>query len=260
MTGGTPKALDAIVDTVLAYRPPKPEAEPDGLPAAWGVPVDRILSDRELRLDAAHFDLAVERRLSALKAAGVSFRSLGEITDSVFMPPQRQSRKYVEDREYGVPFLQGGQITSFRPVGMKIISRDWKNFDHFVIKAGWLLLTRSGTIGSVAICPDEWDGWAASEHVFRIVPDDGKCPSGYLYCCLVSDVAQMQLSAQAYGGQVDELTEDHIRDLQIPILDDEAVIDDIHRTVLRAMSARSKAAALLNRSAIRFSRALPDHD
>ena len=259
MSGDTPKALDDIVDTVLTYRPPKSSAEPDGSPVAWGVPVDRILSDRDLRLDAAHFDLAVERRISNLKAAGVSFLPLGKITDSVFMPPQRQSRKYVEDQEYGVPFLQGGQITSFRPVGMKIIARDWKNFDSFVIKAGWLLLTRSGTIGSVSICPDEWDGWAASEHVFRIVPDDKGCPSGYLYSCLVSDVVQMQLSAQAYGGQVDELTEDHIKDLQIPILDEE-IIDDINRIVLRAMQARSKAAALLNRSSIRFSRELPDHD
>ena len=259
MTGDIPKGLDDIVDTVLAYRPPKPGVEPDWSPSAWGIPVERILSDRELRLDAAHFDLAVERRLSDLKAAGVSFLPLGEITASVFMPPQRQSRLYVEDGEYGVPFLQGGHITSFRPVGMKTISRDWKNFDDFVVKAGWLLLTRSGTIGSVAICPDEWNGWAASEHVFRIVPDDKKCPSGYLYCCLVSDVAQMQLSAQAYGGQVDELTEDHIRGLKIPILD-EAVIDDINRTVLRAIQARSKAAALLNRSSIRLSRALPDHD
>ncbi len=259
MTGGTPKGLDEIVDAVLAYRGEISSAEPAWSPAAWGIPVEQILSDKELRLDAAHFDLAIERRLSDLKAAGIAFLTLREITASVFMPPQRQSRKYVEDEEYGVPFLQGGQITSFRPVGMKTISRDWKNFDSFIINAGWLLLTRSGTIGSVAICPDEWDGWAASEHVFRILPDAEKCPPGYLYCCLVSDVVQMQLSAQAYGGQVDELTEEHIRDLQIPFLN-EAVRDDINRTVLRAMQARSKAAALLNRSAVRLSQALVDHD
>lgn len=259
MTGNTPKALNAVADTVPAHSPSKLEGtSADGSPAAWGISVERIMSDKELRLDAAHFDLTSERCLSSLKAAGVSFRLLGEITASVFMPP-RQSRDYIEDPEFGVPFLQGGHITSFRPVGIKIISRDWGNFGRFVIKAGWLLITRSGTIGSVAICPDEWDGWAASEHVFRIVPNAEICPPGYLYCCLVSDIVQMQLSAQAYGGQVDELTEDHVRNLQIPILD-KVTIEKINRNVLQAVKARSKAAKLLDGASTSFSEVLPDHD
>lgn len=260
MTGNSPKVLDAILDTVPAHQPSKfDDAVADGSPAAWSISVEQIMSDKELRLDATHFDLALEQRLSSLKAAGLSFRPLGEIVAKVFMPPQRQTRNYVEDQEFGVPFLQGGQITSFRPVGVKTISRGWKNLSLFVIKAGWLLLTRSGTIGSVAICPDEWNGWAASEHIFRIVPDTGKCPPGYLYCCLVSDVVQMQLSAQAYGGQVDELTEDHIRDLQIPILDND-IICEINKKVLQAMKARSKATTLLNNASTSFSKVLPDHD
>ena len=258
MTGSAPKTPDAIVDTILAHPQSKFEdTTADGSPAAWGISVEQIMSDKELRLDAAHFDPASERRLSSLKAAGVPFRLLGDITANVFMPP-RQSRNYIEDPELGVPFLHGRQITSFRPDGLQTISRHSRNFDRFVIKDGWILLTRSGTVGKVAICPNEWDGWAASDHIFRIVPDAEKCPPGYLYCCLVSDIAQMQLSAQAYGGQIDELTEDHIRNLQIPILD-KTIIDEIDQKVTQAKKAREKAAALLDYASASFSKGFLDY-
>lgn len=239
--------LDSIVDT----------DSPCGAPAAWGVSIERIMSGGELRLDAAYFDLVPQRLLFGMKSAGMLFRPLGEIVANVFMPP-RQRRNYIEDKELGVPFLHGRQITSFRPDGLKTISRNSRNFDHFVIKDGWILLTRSGTVGKVAICPNEWDGWAASDHIFRIVPDAEKCPPGYLYCCLVSDVAQMQLSAQAYGGQIDELTEDHIRNLQIPILD-KTIIDEIDQKVMQAKKAREKAAALLDCALTSLSKGFPDY-
>lgn len=218
-----------------------------------------ILSDSGLRLDAAHFDLTVEDKMTALKESDIPLRPLADVTLDVFLPPSRQARVYVEDQQYGVPFLQGNQLAHFVPTGLKYISRDWKKLDKFIIESGWLLLTRSGTVGNVAICPDEWDGWAASEHVFRIIPDNKQCPAGYLFCCLTSELVQMQVSRQIYGGQVDELTEDEVRGLLIPFLS-KPEMQVIHQAVQKAMKARSEAVAAFMRSSSRLASGLAKRD
>ena len=80
--------------------------------------------------------------------------------------------------------------------------------EQWIIRAGWLLVTRSGTTGRTTVCPEEWDEWAASEHILRIVPNEEKCPAGYLCTFLSSPLGQAQLTASIYGAVVDELTEE----------------------------------------------------
>ena len=145
-----------------------------------------VLAQTETRrLDASYFNPSVARALDTLKRSGLSLSPLGEITSRVFIPP-RFKRIYVES-EYGVPFLQGSHIVHFQPADVKYLSRTaHKRLDRWIIRSGWLLVTCSGTVGRVTICPSEWDGWAASQHILRIVPDESACLSGYLYAFLAS--------------------------------------------------------------------------
>lgn len=226
--------------------------------AAWQISVSRILTDDTQRLDASNYDNRVERCLDALCQSGAKLRRLGDVTTNVFLPPGRPSRNYVE-AGYGVPFLQGSHVVHFLPSDLKYIAQDTEQIGMFRIQAGWLLLTRSGTIGNVTICPHEWNGWAASEHIFRIVPNEAQCPSGYLYSCLASPIGQMQLSRQSSGAVVDELTADDVKDVRIPfpVDDDWQVIQAVHQAISTAMEARGMAVSLITQAMSDFAESWP---
>ena len=122
----------------------------------------------DLRMDASYYNPAVLHALSTLKQSGMRLEQLGTITSNIFIPP-RFRRVYVEP-EFGIPFLQGSHVVHFRPADVKYLSRSaHKKIERWIIQAGWLLVTCSGTIGRVTICPREWDGWAASQHILRII-------------------------------------------------------------------------------------------
>ena len=206
-----------------------------------------VLAQTETRrLDASYFNPSVARALDTLKRSGLSLSPLGEITSRVFIPP-RFKRIYVES-EYGAPFLQGSHIVHFQPADVKYLSRTaHKRLDRWIIRSGWLLVTCSGTVGRVTICPSEWDGWAASQHILRIVPDESACLSGYLYAFLASPIGHVQLTARIYGAVVDELTEDQVKSVLVPLPETNEqrdLVRQVDRDTQRAIRLRSRAVSL----------------
>jgi type I restriction enzyme S subunit len=214
----------------------------------------------DLRLDASFYNPAVAAAITALERSGMEIRPLGDIVNQVYIPP-RFKRVYV-DAEHGIPFIQGSHILQFQLTDLRHLSRTaHARLDRWIIKAGWILVTCSGTIGRVAIAPPQWDGWAASQHILRIVPnDDSDCPAGYLAMFLGSPLGQAQLTAQIYGAVVDELTEEQARSVQVPIPRTRAQrtkvkrIDELAMTDLRH---RSEAAEALRQASEGLAKMLP---
>jgi hypothetical protein len=202
------------------------------------------------RIDASYFNPAVARALDILRHSGLALAPLGSIVSRVFIPP-RFKRIYVK-KSYGIPFLQGSHVVHFQPADIKYVSRTaHKKIDQWIIKKDWLLVTRSGTVGRAMLCPEEWDGWAGSEHILRIVPDESKCPVGYLYSFLASDLGQIQLTSQIYGAVVDELTEDQTKSVLVPLPQTEEqkrIVAEIAKESRAAVVMRSKAVSLLTQA------------
>src|ERR1022692_3012798 len=95
--------------------------------------------------------------------------TVGDLAERVFIP-DRFKRNYVS-RQHGIPFLRGSHIIHFRPGDLKYLSvTTHANMDDLLVREGWILITRSGTVGRVAIVTSQWDGWAATEDVYRVVP------------------------------------------------------------------------------------------
>ena len=214
----------------------------------FSVPSQLLRDSHGSRLDASHFNPAVARALEVLRHSGMRLARLGDLADRIFIPP-RFKRIYVE-REHGLPFLQGSHVVHLRPADVKFLSlKAHKKLDRWIIRKGWILVTCSGTIGNAAIVPADWDGWAASQHVLRIIPNEKKCPSGYLYSFLVSPLGRVQLTNRIYGAVVDELTEDQTKSVVVPIAANSAHkkhIAAIYDAVLKAVEARSLAVSLLS--------------
>ena len=211
----------------------------------FSVPARTLRATDNLRLDASYYNPAVARALDTLRRSGMRLMPLGAVTSRVFIPP-RFKRIYVRP-EYGVPFLQGSHVVHFTPVDLKHLSlRAHKRLERWIIEEGWLLVTCSGTVGRVTICPPEWHRWAASQHILRIVPDENKCPGGYLYSFLASPLGHVQLTAQIYGAVVDELTEEQAKSVMVPLPDtaeQRAAVETINAEARRFVLLRSKSVA-----------------
>jgi len=222
---------------------------------SFGISAKLLKTSRSTRLDASYFNPAVARALETLRHSGMSLVPLGEITESVFIP-NRFKRIYVE-REYGIPFLQGSHVVHFQPANIKYVSRTaHKNLERWIIREGWILITRSGTVGRVALCPPEWDNWAASEHILRVIPNEEVCSAGYLYSFLASPLGHIQLTAQIYGAVVDELTEEQTRSVMVPMpqtTEQGEMVNRIDGIARRAVRARSKAVGLIDSAAAEVS-------
>ena len=216
----------------------------------YTLPSNLFHESGEIRLDASHYSPELVDVRAVLKRSGMRLARVGDVVQDVLLPA-RFRRVYVEKKD-GIPFLQGSHVVHFRPADVKYLApSSHGDLEAILIREGWLLLTRSGTVGRVTLCPEEWDGWAASEHIIRVVPDEDRCPSGYLCAFIASHFGQVQLNAHVHGAVVDEITDDHVRNVLIPIPTDKggrAMVGSIDAEMKRAVELKSRAAAAASQS------------
>jgi len=194
------------------------------------------------RLDATHHIPLARSAIAKLEGGRFPLVSLGRRVRSVYMPP-RMARIYVQP-SFGVPMLQGSQMPLIRPYGLKYISRTQTGgLNRWILEAGTILLTRSGTVGRVGIATKSQDGWAASEHLIRVLPQEGVSHPGWIATFLECTYGQHQLKSKIYGGVVDELTDFDTAQTLIPDVPyaAQAVIGD---AAMSAYETKDAASAL----------------
>lgn len=173
-------------------------------------------SDLALRFDVSYHNPLVENIREKLLQCKYKSERLGEYTEEPFIP-NRFKRIYVE-KDYGVPFLSGTSIVQIKPYDLKYVSkRVTAQLENCLVRKGWVLLTRSGTIGRVVLVPSNWDRWAITEHVIRIIPISKKMHGGFLTAFLQSKYGYLQLMSKIYGGVVDHLAEDDVKEVLVPL-------------------------------------------
>ena len=173
-------------------------------------------SDLKLRFDASYHNPIIDDIHDNLKECKFPPKRVGDNIGEVFIPG-RFKRIYV-GKDYGIPLLSGTQVVQIKPYDMKYIStKVTKNIENWIVRTGWVLVTCSGTIGRIALVPKEWDGWAISQHVLRIIPNAKEVNNGFLVAFLLSEYGHQQVISKTYGGVVDELAEDDVKDVLIPL-------------------------------------------
>lgn len=153
----------------------------------------------------------------------------------------RIRRIWVTDPNYGVPFLSSSDILQADLSTLPLISkRVIAENPKLLIKKGWTLITRSGTIGRMTYARADMEGMGCSEHVMRVVPDNDKIPSGYLYAYLSSKFGVPQIVSGTYGSIIQSIEPHHIANLPVPRLD-AAVEQRVHALVEEAAQLRTFA-------------------
>ena len=201
------------------------------------------LSEMSGRLDASYHVPIVDAIIEHLKRYAEEVTTVGDprISREVILPG-RFKRVYV-DEGYGRVFIGGKQLYELDPTNKKYLS----NVHHgdrisrqLELHENMTLITCSGTIGKVALVGKHWENWTANQHIIRILPAREDI-AGYLNIFLASDYGKVLITRFTYGSVVDEIDDNHVRQIAIPLLKNHTVQKKINDLALEANEKRYQA-------------------
>lgn len=179
--------------------------------------------------------------LDELRATKVPLQNVCLNGRSGLVNAGRIKRLWVTDEAHGVRFLSSTDILKSDLSDLQLISKKAVRANpKLLIKAGWTLITRAGTIGRMAFARPDMEGLACSEDVLRVVPDPEKIPPGYLYAYLSSKFGVPLVVGGTYGAIIQHIEPEHIADLPVPRLGAKAE-RDVHALIETAARNRSRA-------------------
>ena len=212
--------------------------EKDAEVDTFSVPLSRLSG----RLEASYHVPIVDAVMERLRQNAAEVTMIGDprISREVILPG-RFKRVYV-DEGHGRVLIGGKQLYELDPAVKKYISgrKHEKILKKLEVYENTILLTRSGTIGKVALVPKHWEHYIPSDHIIRIVPTSDDM-AGYLYIFLASDYAQPLIRRFTYGSVVDEIDDHHVRRIAVPLLKDRAAQRKINDLALEANEKRYEA-------------------
>ncbi len=193
------------------------EADFDEYSLKWCVVSLSDVIARGKRLEASVFDIEAQRAWKLIKNGKYSFIPLdgknGLIKNAFY--PGRFKRIYVNPN-YGMPFFLPSQMTDVYPRPEKHISRLTNcDFDELQLKPETLLLTRSGTIGTISYVSKATEGLVFSDDVIRVTFSN-EFDLGYVYTFLKSKTGNLLLKTNGYGSVITHLEPDHLAEIPIP--------------------------------------------
>lgn len=240
--------FDEMVDAVLGIEEePKPALAIKPEVETWSIPLAAIYQNKDLRLDASHYDQQTAAALRELAECHCEIAPLTKLAD-VDLPGQF-TRIWAKDQAHGVPYLNATDLMSLMSSGNlsgnpRFLSRETKvDLAELIVREGSLLLTCSGTIGRVFYVPKRLDGWAATHDLIRIIPHAG-VPVGFLHAYLTSPIAQKQIIGHTHGGQIDHVTHHQVKEILVPLLPEKKMLE-IHEETMKALAHREQAIATL---------------
>ena len=204
------------------------------------------LSELNKRTDASYHVPVVKAIVNHLKEHADEVTTIGDerISKQVILPG-RFKRVYVEEG-YGRVFIGGKQLGELDPTNKKYLSlaqHSGRIEQQLALCENMTLITCSGTIGKVTLVGKHWENWAANQHIIRVVPAS-KEMAGYISVFLSSDYGYELITRYTYGSVVDEIDDNHVRDIAFPLLKDKDKQAQINALALEANEKRYQASCL----------------
>lgn len=205
------------------------------------------------RVDASYHIPIVNAINNHLKKYAKEVTTIGDarISKDVILPG-RFKRVYVEEGQ-GRIFIGGKQIWELDPSNKKylsIVHHANRIAQQLELHENMTLITCSGTIGKVALVGKQWENWTANQHIIRVVPANQEI-AGYLNVFLASDYGYQLITRFTYGSVVDEIDDNHVRQITIPLLKNHTVQKQINDLALEANQKRYEA-YLLEQEALKI--------
>ena len=216
------------------------------------LPVSALATDHR-RLDAG---LYLSEGFAArwdIEQSGLQTLRLGDLAR--IWQPARLKAVTVADG-HGVPFLVATEAFSIDPQPKRWLAtaRTPDLADRFV-SAGWLLVTRSGTVGNVTMAFAPHLRFVVSDDLLRIVSHAEEM-RGYLYLFLRTRFGRAMMQANQYGTVIKHLETFHLAEMPVPIVD--GLADWAHSQTEEIFVKRTDAYELDTKARDRLGDALDD--
>lgn len=190
------------------------------------------IAESALRLDAEYHLSDGRKTRAIIRNAPFKLESLGDLTERVFYGG-RSSRKYVTDKDRGVPFIGSKDMLKVDVSPKKYISmKNTIDISSYLLDLNWILVSRSGTVGNTTFVNVDFLNKGASEHIIRIVPNN-KIEPEYLYAFLSTRYGYALMTQGTFGGVIRHIEPDFLEEISVPIL---------------PQKQRTKIAAIINES------------
>ncbi len=204
------------------------------------------LSELNKRADASYHVPVVKAIVKHLKEHAGELTTIGDerVSKAVILPG-RFKRVYVEEG-YGRVFIGGKQLGELDPTNKKYLSlvqHSSRIEKQLALHENMTVITCSGTIGKVALVGKHWENWAANQHIIRVVPASREI-AGYISVFLSSEYGYHLITRYTYGSVVDEIDDNHVRDIAFPLLKDKVKQAQINALALEANDKRYQAYCL----------------
>lgn len=156
------------------------------------------------------------------------------------------SRNYVEDPEFGVPFLTTSTMQKADTANLPLLSKKdaySSKLSFLEVSENMTLITCSGSIGKIAYSRKDMAGCWSNQDIMKVVADTEKIHQGYLNAFLAGRFGVPLVVSGTYGAIIQHIEPSHLADLPVPRLG--AVEEKAHDLVQRAAGLRVEANRLL---------------
>jgi type I restriction enzyme S subunit len=203
-----------------------------------------------MRLEA-NYHTARQVAKDIFEASGLELVPLGELLQDIFYLGKLH-RVFVDGAANGVPMLSISDVLKSKITSEKYISKTLsRNVERARLQEGTVLVSRTGTPGLVVYVRREMENMAGSDDLVRLIPDQSKVLSGYLYTILRSKVGQSILFGSVHGSVQLKLPPVYIEQISIPLLniEEQKAIHDLAQqygeSLTQASELEDEAQALL---------------
>lgn len=240
-----------MVNSNLAHKV-KPVSAPKVVvnerPLKWcSVSLSDVVS-RGKRLEASVFDVEAKQawtQVSKCKYGAVILGGGAGIIKSAYYPG-RFKRIYC-NKGAGEPFFLPSQMLEVYPKAEKYISALTKcDMQELKLKQNTLLLTRSGTIGTVSCVSKTTEGKVFSDDVIRVTFKDDY-DLGFVYTFLKSKTGNKILTTNGYGAVITHLEPEHLATVPIPDAPQE-LKKKINDLIVRSFELRDESNEMIDRA------------
>lgn len=177
--------------------------------------------------------------------------SVCEKTEDIFLG-NIFTRIFVKDEEHGIPYITASDMTKASVNSGKFISKKQaEKLKRLMLDSGWILISCSGTLGNVVYTNDLFKNTFATHDLIRLVPNDKKLLSGFLYAYLASKFGYILLTQSGFGGVVKHINPEHVANIPVPIFP-ESKQQEIHNLIVESANLRVEANRLLEEAVTLF--------
>jgi type I restriction enzyme S subunit len=222
----------------------------------WSISSERIQTSPR-RMEVGYYASEGFRALEAMQKSQFEILAVRDIASikwtGVF------ARRFVKERSRGLPFVTTSAMMEARPQPEVYLSKsNTKNLANYTVTGGTILISRSGTVGNVALVSEYIEGWAVTDDAIRVIVEEST-DLGPVYCYLQSSLGQFLLQRSQTGSVIRHIYEKDVADLPIPRLP-RKLREELTARIREASALRVEANRLLDEAErmVQLETELPD--